>query len=236
MGNIFLHPKFQAISNLLREELAKVTDAAEAERRGALLKKLRQAERRSGGLCNPAQLQREASTSSINSSEHLSDAMGSPTAVAPVVDSPSRGLSSWGTGMSALASAAAAGAPVVSGTSGFLGNHALSGGGGSLVGSPTESLKRQADVPWADNMLSAANRTRYGAMLKKRGRDLAKRMSVIMPAAAAEVQAVAVRLPLLEDDVEGEAAPVRVYRGGQSCGTRIARSLSRYGQIVVHAC
>lgn len=218
-------PKSQAISNLLREELAKVTDAAEAERRGALLKKLRQAERRSGGLCNPAQLQREASTSSLNSSEHLSDALGSPTTTAAVVDSPSRGLSSWGTGMSALASAAAAGAPAVGSSSGFLGNNGLSVGGGSLSGSPTESLKRQADVPWADNMLSAANRTKYGTMLKARGRDLAKRMSVIMPAAAAEVQAVAARLPLLEDDVEGEAAPVRVDRVGRSRGTVTARFL-----------
>lgn len=207
----------KAISNLLRDELAKVTDVAEAERRGALLKKLRQAERRSGGLCNPAQLHREASTSSLNAADPLPDLSGAvPVApVAPVLDSPRRGLSSWGGGMAALATAAsAAGSPPLLSLGG---NHSSSGssgssGGGSGAGSSPVGVvsKRPADVPWADNMLTAVNRKRHGSMLKARGRDLAKRLSVIVPPAAGELQAVAARLPPWgEIDTEGEGASVQ---------------------------
>lgn len=217
MHETYFHIFHQAISNLLREELAKITDAAEAERRGALLKRLRQAERRSGGLCNPAQLEREASsTSAATAPDTLPDPL-STGPVAPVIDSPRRGKSSWSGPMGALASAAlASSVPLGNNANGALGNGGSRGrasmsGSSDGGGSPIGALTRQpSDMPWAENMLSVNNRTRYGAMLRARARDLAKRLSVIVPAAAAEMQAVAARVPPWEDEAEGDmAATVR---------------------------
>lgn len=177
----------------------KITEAAETERRGALLKKFRQVERRSGGLCNPALLEKVVRSSSVDGKA------GGAKTPSPL-ESPRRStFSSWG----GSAQAAAAGKARAAGA-----------GGGSGAGFPVEAGfdsggvgNAEEDIPWADDMLCGTSRKRHAAMLKSRGRALARALARMLRGVSSDLQGVASRLPPWEEDeMEGGEAAVEGVR------------------------
>lgn len=192
---------FQAISILLQDELAKVAEAVEAERLGEIERKLRRAERRSGGLCNPAQLETLVRTSSLHG-------MVTPPAMVNPNSNSTSSSAHWGDGSPQYRRSSFATNRSDSGLS-SMGNCLTegresvdAGNGSSLSGGVPD-----ADTPWADDLLNAANRRRYAAMLRGRGRSLAKDLTLLMPTVVREVQGVVARLPPWDDESgEGDIA------------------------------
>ena len=56
------------------------------------------------------------------------------------------------------------------------------------------------NIPWADDMLCGATRFRHGAMLKSRGRALAKGLARLLRGVSSDLQGVASRLPPWQED------------------------------------
>lgn len=224
----------QAISSLLREELTKIAEAAEAERKGALQKKLRRVTRRSGGLCNPEQLETLVRNSSFTATLSPTTGTSSPVSMStPTLPPPGANptFSAW-VGGGGSGTKPPAPVPLTGQHSGLLGlgsassgdaaaggNSALGGGdAGGGVGSGGSSSVN-ADVPWADNLLSVANRRRHGGMLRARGRGLAKGLAALVPAAAREVHGVAARLQLWEEDSTTEGGDISAAVSFYWCGS-----------------
>lgn len=179
----------QAISSLLKEEMDKVTQAAETERRGALLKKFRQVERRSGGLCNPDLLEKVVRSSS-------SDPKNAPKKPPHGADFlPALGGAEATTATNASMGITGLSSPAAAGGAGFT----------SVAGVVGGELGTGEDVPWADDMLCSASRKRHAAVLRSRGRALAKSLAKMLRGVSSELQGVASRLPPWEDDEEDDA-------------------------------
>lgn len=178
----------QAISSLLKDELDKVAAGAESERRGAMLKKFKRVERRSGGLCNPDLLEkvlRSSSSDAGGSSPRVSASNPSPL---PPPHSDPKGLGTTATPASnlvvvdddpeATAAAAAAGASAAT-----------------------------QDTPWAEDMLCRGVRKRHAAMLRTRGRALAKGLARMLKGVSTELKGVSTRLPPWEEEEGQEDDP-----------------------------
>lgn len=185
----------KAISALLKEELDKVKKAAETDRRGALLKKFRQVERRSGGLCNPDLLEKVVRSSST-------DAKTPPKMPPPHEVSPRRSSFPSAGGGAPIATAGKNGmTPVSMGSSPFVpGGATASAGFPTTSGAHYEGPGNSQNIPWADDMLCGATRFRHGAMLKSRGRALAKNLARLLRGVSSDLQGVASRLPPWEED------------------------------------
>lgn len=190
MGHTFTHVLEQAISSLLKDEMDKVVQGAETERRGAMLKKFKQVERRSGGLCNPDLLHKVVRSSSTG-----------PAETSPRLSSAAAAAAATEAGRSAALlpprsdSGAATAAAMAIATSNLVVEDTGSGGGIA------------ADVPWAEDMLCRAVRKRHAAMLKTRGRALAKGLARMLKGVSKELKGVASRLPPWEEDEDDEDTP-----------------------------
>lgn len=179
-----------------------MAEAVEAERLIALERKLRRAERRSGGLCNPSQLETLVRNNSLHG-------MATPPATGnPSAGTPSSGQ--WGDGSPRRASPSVhrsdSGRSWGSGPNdgGTTRDSSIDGAGS---GSGLAGAAPDADTPWADDLLLAANRKRHAAMLRARGRGLAKDLALLMPSMAQEVHGVVARLPPWDDEAgDGEVA------------------------------
>lgn len=68
------------------------------------------------------------------------------------------------------------------------------------------------DFPWADDMLCQSSRRRHGAMIKTRGRALAKGLAKMLKGVSSNLQGVASRLPPWDDadDEKPEKVMVRI--------------------------
>lgn len=67
-----------------------------------------------------------------------------------------------------------------------------------------------ADTPWADDLLLAANRKRHAGMLRVRGRGVARDLILLMPCVATEVHGVVARLPPWDDETGDTDAALTV--------------------------
>ncbi|CAM9370894.1 unnamed protein product [Hapterophycus canaliculatus] len=174
----------------------KVVAGAENERRGAMLKKFKQVERRSGGLCNPDLLHkvvRSSSTGPTESSPRLSAAAAASEAGRVAALLPPRSE----LGAATIAATAAATSNLVS----------EEGGGSGFGGVGGASAASAQDVPWAEDMLCRAIRKRHAAMLRTRGRALAKGLARMLKGVSTELKVVASRLPPWEEDDDDEDNP-----------------------------
>lgn len=178
-------------------------DLAEKERKGALLKKFKRVERRSGGLCNPDLLQ-EAIRNASTDPEYAPMSPSASTGDILSLKHPPRRPSGNLAEMSGLALVGLGDA----GTAGFT---AVTGTGGGAVN--TE------DIPWADDLLCMATRKRHAAMLKARGRALAKGLARLLRGVSSDLKEVASRLPPWEEtepEEEEECLAPEVGRVGCS--------------------
>lgn len=187
-----LHVLCQAISSLLKDEMDKVAAAAENERRGAMLKKFKRVERRSGGLCNPDLLEQVVRSSDVSSPRQSipspSSSSHAPPLPPPHSQSDPKGLTA------ALAAAAPASNLVLV----------------DVEDDPeATAAAAAAATPWAEDMLCRAVRKRHAAMLRTRGRALAKGLARMLKGVSQELKGVASRLPPWEeeDPQEDEPAP-----------------------------
>lgn len=185
----------QAISSLLKDEMDKVAAGAESERRGAMLKKFRRVERRSGGLCNPDLLEKVLRSSSTDAGPETSSPRPSSTHASPL---PPPHSDPKGLGTATPASNLA----VV-----------------EVEDDPEVTAAAAAATPWAEDMLCRAVRKRHAAMLRTRGRALAKGLARMLKGVSQELKGVAARLPPWEeeDPQEDDPAPQEeeVSRGGK---------------------
>lgn len=163
----------------------KVAAGAESERRGAMLKKFKRVERRSGGLCNPDLLEKvlRSSDASVDGSSPR------PSSPLPPPHSDSKGLT-----LGAATPATPASNLVVV----------------DVEDDPeVAAAAAAAATPWAEDMLCRAVRKRHAAMLRTRGRALAKGLARMLKGVSQELKGVASRLPPWEeeDPQEDEPAP-----------------------------
>lgn len=173
----------------------KVAAGAESERRGAMLKKFRQVERRSGGLCNPELLEKVVRSSSTDGGT-AAPVLPEPqsTALPPLHSDPRQDP-----GPAAVAEAAAAASASnlvlvdveddAEEASTPPARSSGSGGGGAAQ-----------DIPWAEDMLCRAVRKRHAEMLRTRGRALARGLARMLKGVSKELKGVASRLPPWEED------------------------------------
>lgn len=192
----------------MREELDKIKASAESDRQGALLKRFRRVERRSGGLCSADLIEKVVRSSSFSADTPPSSAQ--PLRRLPTPEDPSHealrpALASTNrppSGRNGAGSMIEVGlkTPGV-GKGGFFaslgGEH---GNGGVVAGAGTGG----DDVPWADDMLCGVSRRRNAAMLRSRGRTLAKGLARLLNGVSGDLQGVASRLPPWEEDEDSE--------------------------------
>lgn len=191
----------QAISSLLKSEMDKVVAAAEKERKGEMLKKFKQVERRSGGLCNPDLLENIVRSTGGEGSGESSPSASKPSNPPPPSPLPPRSPDHKGqdAAIRALNSLV-----VVDVEKDERGGVAGVGGGGGGVSSGAQ------DVPWAEDMLCRSVRKRHAAVLKTRGRALAKGLARMLKGVSNDLKCVASRLPPweeCEDDDEDKPTP-----------------------------
>lgn len=104
------------------------------------------------------------------------------------------------------------------------GGTTASSGFSTSSGGHYEGSGNSQNIPWADDMLCGATRFRHGAMLKSRGRMLAKSLARLLRGVSSDLQGVASRLPpWQEDKVEIEAITREEVgglsrRGCEACG------------------
>lgn len=183
-----------------------MAEAVEADRLIALERRLRRAERRSGGLCNPAQLETLVRNASLHGM------VTPPASGNPNSSTPSSASVPWADGSPHRSSFATHGSDSGlslsgSGHDGNGGKENLgdAGSGFGLFGGGPD-----ADTPWADDLLLAANRKRHAGMLRGRGRGLAKDLILMMPSVATEVHGVVARLPPWDDEAGDTDAALTV--------------------------
>ena len=170
----------------------KVAAAAENERRGAMLKKFKRVERRSGGLCNPDLLEQVVRSSDVSSPRQ---SIPSPSSSSHAPPLPPPHSQSDPKGLTAALGAAAPASNLV------------------LVDVEDDpeatAAAAAAATPWAEDMLCRAVRKRHAAMLRTRGRALAKGLARMLKGVSQELKGVASRLPPWEeeDPQEDEPAP-----------------------------
>ncbi|CAM9619905.1 unnamed protein product [Scytosiphon promiscuus] len=188
----------KAISSLLKEEMDKVVAAAETERRGAMLKKFKLVERRSGGLCNPDLLHKVVRSSSTG-----------PTDTSPRLSASAAAAEAGRSAAALLPPRSEPGAALLSPTAVATSNLVVEDGGSGGLGTPVGGAAAAAaqDVPWAEDMLCRAIRKRHAAMLKTRGRALAKGLARMLKGVSSELKGVASRLPPWEEDEDDEDKP-----------------------------
>lgn len=93
------------------------------------------------------------------------------------------------------------------GKGGFFASLGAENGNGGLVAGPAAGAGAGTggdDVPWADDMLCGASRRRNAAMLRSRGRTLAKGLARLLNGVSGDLQGVASRLPPWEEDEDSE--------------------------------
>lgn len=193
----------QAISSLLKSEMDKVVAAAEKERKGQMLKKFKQVERRSGGLCNPDLLENIVRSTGGDGSAEASSAASKPSNNPP---SPLPPRSPDHKGQEA-AIQALNNLVVVDVENDERGVANGGGGGGAGVSSVAQ------DVPWAEDMLCRSVRKRHAAVLKIRGRALAKGLARMLKGVSNDLKGVASRLPPWEECEDDEDKPTPQEEG-----------------------
>ncbi|CAM9351695.1 unnamed protein product [Ectocarpus sp. 6 AP-2014] len=191
----------KAISSLLKSEMDKVVAAAEKERKGEMLKKFKQVERRSGGLCNPDLLENIVRSTGGEGSGESSPSASKTSNPPPPSPLPPRSPDHKGqdAAIRALNSLV-----VVDVEKDERGGIAGVGGSGGAVSSGAQ------DVPWAEDMLCRSVRKRHAAVLKTRGRALAKGLARMLKGVSNDLKGVASRLPPweeCEDDDEDKPTP-----------------------------
>lgn len=199
-------PPWQAISSLLKDEMDKVNAGAESERRGAMLKKFKRVERRSGGLCNPDLLEKVVRSSSGHGpSSRPSSPAAHPSHQRPPPSDPKGLGAATPTPLSNLVVVDVEDDP-----------DAAAAGSGAVA---------SQDQPWAEDMLCRGVRKRHAAILRTRGRALAKGLARMLKGVSQELKGVAARLPPWEEEEEGEeergADEVRAAgKGRRRCNVR----------------
>lgn len=192
----------QAISALLDGEMSKVAEGAETDRRGAMLKKLKQVERRSGGLCNPELIQKVVRSSSTDGSATAKNLLSAPASPSSTLASPRQSSPKERVPATPTASNL-----VVVDVDVDVDAEDVVEVGGAAVGDAAQ------DIPWAEDLLSLAVRKRNAALLKTRGRALAKGLARMLNGVSKELKGVASRLPPWEEeDEEPPAAQEEMVR------------------------
>ncbi|CAM9527708.1 unnamed protein product [Ectocarpus fasciculatus] len=194
----------KAISSLLKSEMDKVVAGAEKERRGEMLKKFKQVERRSGGLCNPDLLENIVRSTGGEGSAESSPAASKPSNPSPS-PLPPRSPDHKGQDAAMLALNSLVVVDVENDKRGV----ANAGGSGGGVSSGAQ------DVPWAEDMLCRSVRKRHAAVLKTRGRALAKGLARMLKGVSNDLKGVASRLPPWEECEDDEDKPTPQEEGAE---------------------